>query len=212
MEAPREAITNLLIRFGEGDRAASDQLLDAVYGELRRLARRNRFRWQGPDTPSETSLVHEAYLRLVDDDRISWQNRAQFFHLASLAMKNVLIDGARRRKRLKRGGEQRDLSLDDGDEGWMVESSVADADEILAVDQALERLRDSNERLADIIVCRIFGGLTVEETAKALGVSTPTVKRGYALARSWLYRELGDAPKEELDAQEPGEEEPGNRG
>ncbi len=190
VQASREAITNLLIRFGEGDRDATDELLEKVYDELRRLARRNRYRWRGPDTPSETSLVHEAYLRLVDDDRISWQNRAQFFHLASLAMRNVLIDGARRRKRQKRGGDQRDVALDVGLEGVIADSSVADADQILSVDQALTRLRESNERLAEIVVCRIFGGLTVEETAAALGVSAPTVKRGYALARSWLFREL----------------------
>ena len=187
-EASKEQITQLLVRFGEGDRDASDQLLEAVYNELHRLARRNRYKWRGPDAPSETSLVHEAYLKLVDDTKISWQNRGQFFYLASLSKKNILIDNARRRKRLKRGGDQVQVTLDDS-----FEDLSRSADEILAVDQALGRLREDNERLAKIVECRIFGGLTVEETAEALDVSTPTVKRGYSVARAWLYKELSDS-------------------
>lgn len=178
-------VTALLLELGEGKREALDRLLPLVYGELHALARAQRYRWRGPDSPSTTSLVHDAFLKLVDQTRIEWQNRRQFFYLASLAMRHVLVDNARRNHRHKRGGGRPHVPVDD-----VPLVSEERGEELLALDEALTRLKDEDERLGRIVECRFFGGLTVEETAEALSLSPATVKRGWTLARGLLYQAL----------------------
>ena len=182
----RQDITDVLLELGR-DRSAMDRLLPMVYDELLTLARGQRASWDGFERPGTTSLVHEAYLKLVDQTRVDWRSRAQFFYVASRAMRSILIDNARWHHRRKRDGGIR-VELE---ETHLVTRQRAE--ELLAIDRALARLSASEDRLGRIVECRVFGGLTVEETAEALEVSPATVKRGWNLARAWLYRELGGA-------------------
>lgn len=182
--APGDDITRLLREMASGTPDAGSRLLDVVYDELRQLARRHRARWN--QAPLGThSLVHEAYFKLVDQTHVQWQSRGQFFAIASHAMRSVLVDNARHWQRLKREGGRERVDLDDG---MLV--SEARSEEVLALDAALDRLKAVEPRLASIVECRFFGGLTVEETGDALGISPATVKRDWVAARTWLYREL----------------------
>jgi len=185
-------ITRLLRRLDgapEDDRrTVLSELMPLVYGELKALARANRYRWNGVESPGTTSLVHEAYLRLAGQDQIDYSNRRRFFALASKAMRSILIDNARWHSRQKRGGGRRPAALE---ESMLV--SAERSEELLALDEALIDLESREPRLARIVECRCFGGLTVEETADAIDVSTATVKRGWSLARTWLYRALRSA-------------------
>lgn len=183
-------ITVLLRELSEAsDRAEQsrvvEQLVPRVYGELKMLARANRVRWEGHRHPGTTSLVHEAWVKLVGDEDASFPSRGHFFALASRAMRSILVDNARRFQREKRGGGVEPLPLD---ENRFV--SARRSRELLALDDALQDLEDRRPELARIVECRCFGGLTIEETASALGVSPASVKRRWALARTWLYREL----------------------
>lgn len=182
-------ITRLLARLDEpGDdlrAAVLEQLLPLIYGELKDLARANRYRWSGDRAPGTTSLVHEAYLKLAAQTRPGFVNRRQFYAIASRAMRSILIDNARWLGRQKRGGGQAPAALQ---EPMLV--SAGRSEELLALDEALERLDRRQPRLARIVECRCFGGLSVDETAEALEVSPATVKRGWSLARALLYREL----------------------
>jgi RNA polymerase sigma factor (TIGR02999 family) len=184
-------ITRLLERLddepGEGREAVLQELMPLVYGELKALARSNRYRWSGVESLGTTSLVHEAYLKLARSPT-ELTNRRQFYALASKAMRSILIDNARWHSRQKRGGGRRPAALE---ESMLV--SAERSDELLALDEALGDLEDREPRLARIVECRCFGGLTVEETAEALDVSSATVKRGWSLARTWLYRALKSA-------------------
>lgn len=186
---PRAHVTSLLIELGQGRSDAVARLLPLVYDELHALARAQRFRWRDPDAPGTTSLLHDAYLKLVDQSQVDWQSRGQFFCIASLAMRSILVDNARRRQRQKRGGGQARIPLD---AARLV--SEARGEELLALDEALSRLQQRDANLARIVECRFFGGLTIEETAEAIGVSPATVKRGWSLARALLYRELKGQP------------------
>lgn len=181
-------VTELLLRLEGDDRAALDRLVPIVYEELRSLAHRHRRRWEGGRSPGTTSVVHETYLKLVDQDRIDARSRAQFLALASRVMRSVLIDNARWHSRQKRGGDARRVPLDEE-----VLVSEERADEILALDEALQRLETMDDRLGRIVECRFFGGLTIEEAADAIGVSPASIKRGWNLARAWLYKELRPA-------------------
>jgi RNA polymerase sigma factor (TIGR02999 family) len=182
-------VTPLLNRAGRGDQTALERLFPLVYEELRILAHRHRRRFPDQRAPGTGSLVHEAYLRLADQKRIDWQGRAQFFALASKAMRSILIDNARRFGRQKRAGSARHVPIE-GD----VPASEERSDELISLDQALTRLEKQDERQSRIVECRFFGGLTVEETAEALNISPATVKRDWDEARSWLYKEMrGDA-------------------
>jgi RNA polymerase sigma factor (TIGR02999 family) len=156
-----------------------------VYDELLRLARAHRARLGDGRAPGTASIVHEAYVRLADQDRIDSESRAQFFALASRVMRSVLVDNARWHQRKKRGGGADAVPLD---EELLVSESRSE--DLLAIDEALVRLESRDERLGRIVECRFFGGLTVDETAEALGVSSASVKRGWNLARAWLYRDL----------------------
>jgi RNA polymerase sigma factor (TIGR02999 family) len=179
-------ITQFLAALRGGDRDAFGAVFPLVYDELRRMARR-RMRGERPGhTLSPTALVHEAYLKLAGLDRIEWRNRAQFFALAAQAMRQVLVDHALRRRAQKRGGGQVHVTLDDGARG-----PTPAVEEMLALDEVLRRLEGIDERRARVVECRFFGGMDVEETAVALGVSQATVKRDWSYARAWLNRELG---------------------
>ena len=183
-------VTQLLLDLGAGDPEAMDRLLPIVYDELHRLAHRQR-RGERPDhTLNTTALVHEAYLKLVRLDRLQWQNRAQFFALAAQAMRRVLITYAERRRAQKRGGGAPKVPLDEN-----VLLTDQQSEELLALDEALGRLKALSERQHAVVECRFFGGLTVEETGAALGIAPATVKRDWALARAWLNRELRALPE-----------------
>jgi RNA polymerase sigma factor (TIGR02999 family) len=183
---PPHDITELLLSWSGGDRDAPAKLMPLVYDELRRLARDHLRRERPGHTLQPTALVNEVYLRLVDQRRVSWQTRAQFFGLAAQLMRHVLVDHARSRAAAKRGGPAHKLSLD---EACMAPEEVAA--ELVALDEALVRLAAVDERKSRVVEMRFFGGLSVEETAEALGVSDKTVMRDWRIAKVWLHRELG---------------------
>ncbi|HIG74934.1 MAG TPA: sigma-70 family RNA polymerase sigma factor [Bacteroidetes bacterium] len=185
---PAGDVTALLAESRAGDSAAADRLLSAVYDELHRLAKVHRSRSRRDATLNTTALVHEAYFKLVDGDRLPFDGRAHFFSAAARAMRQVVVDDARKRGRIKRGGGERPTSLD------RVGEPAADepATEILALDEALRTFETLDPRAARVVECRYFAGLTVEETAEALGVSPTTVKREWAAARAWLYRAMSE--------------------
>jgi RNA polymerase sigma factor (TIGR02999 family) len=180
-----EPVTQLLVAAGRGDVGAAGRLWSVVYDELRRLAR-HQLADEGPACIFESaSLIHEAFLRLVGDEPVEWANRRQFFAAAARAMRRIRIDDARRRGRIKRGGAQKPQAL--GGEPPAFDNDPA---EILAVDEALKRLEAAAPRQAEIVMLRYFGGLSVDETAEALGVSPRTVDYEWRFARAWLHREL----------------------
>jgi RNA polymerase sigma factor (TIGR02999 family) len=185
-------VTRLLDALERGDNSAVDGLFPLVYEELRAVAHRQRRRWQGDDTLNTTALVHEAYLKLVDQSQASWESRAHFFATASKAMRHILMNYARDRRAQKRGGDQPRLSLEELSERLEGDVALSDdnADLLLALGEALERLERVNERQSRIVECRYFGGMTVQETAAALGISTATVSRGWALAQVRLYQDM----------------------
>jgi len=178
-------ITELLIAHGGGDAAALQRLVPLVYDDLRRLARVQLRRRRPGDTLDTNGLVHEAYLRLVDQSRASWRDRGHFFAVSSLAMRQIAVDHARRRARVKRGGGQVDVPLEQ-----VSEPAAREAAHILELDEALSRLEAVDARLARIVECRYFAGLSEQETADAVGVSLRTVQREWFKARAWLRREL----------------------
>jgi len=178
-------VTRLLYELSGGNRAAVDELTPLVYQELKRLARLQLRRERLGHTLQVTALVHEAYLKLVDQRAVTWQNRAHFFGVAAQVMRRILLDYAKTRDRSKRGGGAQKISLDDA-------LAISDdrASELVEIEDALTRLEVFDPRQAKIVELRFYGGLTVEETAEALGVSAPTIKREWAMARAWLHREL----------------------
>ena len=182
-------VTQLLLEWSVGDRSAGDVLLSAVYTELHHQASRAMRRESGDHTLQTTALVHEAYLRLIDQRRVEWRNRAHFFGVAAQLMRRILVDHARRRSAGKRGNRARHLTLDEAD-GVAVDSTGDGGIDVLGLDDALQRLATLDQGQARIVELRYFGGLTIEDTAVALDVSPATVKREWAIARAWLRREL----------------------
>lgn len=178
-------VTALLVAWSNGEAAAGTRLMDAVYTELRQIARVHLRRERGGHSLPPTALVHEAYLKLVDQRRVQWQNRVQFFAVAARVMRRLLVDHARSRNAQKRGAAVT-VSLTDVDPGIDPPSP-----DILALDEALAKLTALDPRQATLVELRFFGGLTVEEAAEAMDVAPITVKRDWTMARSWLYRELG---------------------
>jgi RNA polymerase sigma factor (TIGR02999 family) len=176
----------LLIQLTDGNRAVLDELLPLIYGELRGLAANYLRRERAGHTLQPTALVHEAYMRLVDQKQVRWQNRAHFFGVAAQMMRRILVDHARGHNAEKRGSEFHKLSLD---EGFDV-SSDERAAELVALDDALTALAAIDEQKSRIVELRFFGGLSVEETAEVLGVSAPTVKRQWRMAKAWLYGQV----------------------
>jgi RNA polymerase sigma factor (TIGR02999 family) len=182
-------ITALLHAHAAGDAAALEQLLPRVYGELRRIARIRLRRERSSHTLAATDLVHEAYLKLLPVERVDWRSRAHFFAIASRAMRNVLVDHAVRRGAAKRGAGATALTLEDHDA-----ASEQPLDDLIALSEALTRLEQLDARQAQVVECRYFGGLTLEETAEALKTSPATVSRDWTFARAWLHNELAGTP------------------
>lgn len=177
-------ITGLLDDWSRGDRRALDRVLPVVYAELRRIAHRQLRNERPGHTLQPTALVHEAYLRLVDQHSVGWQNRAHFFGVAAQVMRRILVDHARRQAAKKRGDGAQRVALDD------VPATARDDVPVLALDRALERLARLDPGLARIVELRAFGGLTIDEAAHVLDVSASTAKRDWRTARAWLMREL----------------------
>jgi len=178
-------VTRLLQAWRSGDEGALGQLMPLVYGELHRLAGRYMAAEQSGHTLQTTALVHEVYLRLVDAQKIDWQNRAHFYALCARLMRRILIDFARSRNYQKRGGHFAHIQLDEA-----ATVSAVVGSELLAVDEALKQLAKVDARKSEVVELRFFGGLTAEETAAALQVSAETVMRDWKLAKAWLLREL----------------------
>jgi RNA polymerase sigma factor (TIGR02999 family) len=181
--------TELLLRAGAGEAGAVERMFPVVYDELRRIAHRHLARESTGRTLATTELVHEAYLKLIDQTRVEWNGRAHFLGVAAIAMRRILVDRARGRARLKRGGAHASVPLESVDL-----SADERADLVVALDEALDRLRLLDGRQARVVECRFFGGMSEEETAAALGVGLRTARRDWAKARSWLYTELYDEP------------------
>ena len=180
-----ESISQLLLRWSDGDSSAREKLMPLVYNELRRLARKYLRHERANHTLQPTALVNEAYLRLVDQHSVLWQNRAQFFGLAAKLMRNILVDHARSREAAKRGGQHYSVSVSELDR--VSKSSEVD---LVVLHEALERLAAYDNQKSRIVELRFFGGLTIEETAEVLGISHATVERDWKMARAWLRREL----------------------
>jgi RNA polymerase sigma-70 factor, ECF subfamily len=187
-------LTHLLQRHRMGDDEAFDELVAIAYDELRRVARGQLVRRGTPGTLSPTSLVHEVYVQLKDERGVDWQDRGHFFAISARAMRRILVDHARRRGAKKRGDGMPIFALTDIDPAIDPHTNQGDhADRILAIDQAVTALGRVQARLAQLVECRYFAGLTEEETAEALGVSVRTVQRDWIRARAWLLKTLGDS-------------------
>jgi len=186
MAAPlSKGVTELLVDFTDGDHEALDKLIPLVYEELRRLARHYLRRERANHTLETTALVHEAYLRLVEQKNSNWQNRAQFFGVAAQMMRRILVDYARSHRASKRGGSYRRLSL--SETAILYEDKNAD---LIVLDHMLDRLAVVDPQQSRVVELRIFGGLTVEETAEVMGISSRTVKREWSMARAWLHQQI----------------------
>jgi len=193
MTRPPHEVTQLLVAWSDGDRAALDELTPLVYEELHRLAHNHMGRERQGHTLQTSALVNEAYVRLIDQRNVRWQNRAQFFSIASRLMRRILIDHARSHQYAKRGGGTRRVSLDEA-------AVVAEeqATELVALDDALKSLEAIDPRKCQVVELRFFGGLSVEESAEVLGVSAVTVMRDWSTAKAWLQREM----EKEVSAEE----------
>ena len=176
-------VTQLLVAWGNGDQAARDQLMPLVYAELHRLAHRHIKRERPGHTLQTSALVNEAFVRLVDQRDVHWQSRAHFFGIAAQMMRRILVDYARKRRFAKRGGNQLQVSLNEE----LVAANQRSA-EVVLLDDALTQLAEIDERKSKVVELKFFGGLSIEETAEALGVSPGTVMRDWTLAKAWLRR------------------------
>ena len=188
-ESPDPRLTQLLQAWQQGDAPAGERLVPLVYAELRRIARMKLSAERGSHTLQPTALVHEAWLRLMQQHGAGWQNRAQFFAIAAQAMRRILVDHARRRQAAKRGAGEQVVDVDDLAD--VLVSPVPD-EQLMALDAALEQLTAIDHRQAKVVELRFFGGLSVEETSEVLGLSPTTIKREWATARLWLFRAINE--------------------
>lgn len=186
-ELSQQNITLLLEDCIKGKKGAVDELLPQVYNELRKISSKYLHDEYRNHTLQTTELVHEAYIKLIGDQNISWQNRAHFFGIAAQSMRQILVDHARKRKSLKRGEGKGNISLDE-----VFEVSEKTDDQIIALDEALKKLESLEERSSKIVELRYFSGLTIEETAEVLNISPATAKRDWNFAKAWLYREIAN--------------------
>ena len=191
-DAEQQTVTRLLQELRTGNRQAFGDLLPRVYDELHQLAQRQRRQWVGNETLNPTALVHEAYLRLVEQSAPQWASRPHFLAVASTAMRQILLDYAKRMHAAKRGGGQPPVPLHEVEEALRSEEDLSEAgsEALLALDDSLRRLEQQDRRQSRIVECRFFGGMSIDETAEALGISPATVSRGWAMAQAWLYRDL----------------------
>ena len=198
METSTGEVTRLLQDCSQGNREALDKLLPLVYNELRRLAH-SYLSHERPDlTLQTTALVHEAYLKLIDQHSVNWENRAQFFAISAQAMRRILLDNARRHTAAKRGSGGQKISLDD-----VATLSVDSANEsLIALDLALRKLETIDDAQSKIVELRYFGSLTIEETAAVLKISPSSVQREWTVARAWLYKAITGTPDSAIDANE----------
>jgi len=187
LASPSHEVTQLLLEWNEGKADVLEKLMPLVYKELCRLARQYLNKERAGHTLLTTDLVHEAYLRLIDQKRVKWQNRAHFFGIAAQLMRRILVDHARGKKRIKRGDGTQRVSLNQ-----VATTSYESKVDILAIDEALRRLAELDERKAKVVELRFFGGLEIEEVAEFLALSPITVSRDWKLAKAWLHRALTD--------------------
>jgi len=178
-------VTRILNAIEQGDAKAADELLPLVYEELRLLAARKMAQELPGQTLQATALVHEAYIRLVGNETQKWENRHHFFTAAAEAMRRILVENARRKKRLKRGGDRQRVDLDDA-----TLSIEAPSDDVVALDESLTKLAEENGAIADVVKLRYFAGLSLEQISEIVGISRRTVSSYWAYARAWLYREM----------------------
>jgi RNA polymerase sigma factor (TIGR02999 family) len=190
-DARQHVLDRLLLELKAGNREAFSELLPLVYDELHHIASRQRQQWDGEETLNTTALIHEAYLRLADQTAPEWQSPPHFLAVASTAMRQILIDYAKRKRASKRGGGQQRVPLHE------IEAALADTGNVdarsaalIALDDSLRRLEDHNRRQSRIVECRFFGRMTIEDTATALGIAPATVGRDWTAAKAWLYRDL----------------------
>lgn len=181
-----QSITKMLREWSDGSREALDDLLPLVYDELHRQAARYLRRERQDHTLQTTALIHEAYLKLIDQRSTNWESRTHFFAIAAQAMRRILVDYARKKHRGKRGGAETDLTLDEAALLVSKEKSV----DLVALDEALTRLATEDEQQARVVELRYFGGMTLDETANALNISAATIARDWMMAKAWLHREL----------------------
>lgn len=190
--AETREVTRLLDELKAGENNALGELFPLIYDELHNLAHVQRRHWVGDHTLNTTALVHEAYIKLVNQSELKWDNRSHFYGVASKAMRHLLVNYAESRKRQKRGGEFKKISLESE---FMPKDdlfSLSDdrLDMLITLNDALKKLAALSERQASIVECRFFGGMNIEETAEALQLSPATVKRGWSVAKTWLYKEI----------------------
>ena len=187
--AEDDPVSEALLAYRQGTPGGFDRLVTLVYDDLRRIARRQLGRLRPGQTINSTGLVHEAYLKMVDQSRVSLQDRSHFFAVSARAMRQILVDHARRRGRRKRGGDPKPTTLDDA-----MTPIAADAERILLIHDALDRLTAVDARLTQVVECRFFAGYSEDETAEILGVSARTVRRDWMRARAWLHELMQGAP------------------
>jgi RNA polymerase sigma factor (TIGR02999 family) len=191
-DVPQAEITGLLKRWQAGDRQALDEVTPLVYRELHKMASRYLSRERPDQTLQSTALVHEAFLKLVDQRRVDWQSRSHFFGLAARLMRRILVDHARHTRRIKRGGDWQKVQLDDAPEPG---SSGPDPADVITLDRAMQELEQFDPRQCRIVELRFFAGLSVEETAEAMQLSPATIKREWTIARAWLYQRMASIPE-----------------
>lgn len=185
MENPHD-VTQLLLKWSQGEQGAMEELLPLVYRELHKIAHRYLNKERGEHTLQTTALVHEAYIKLIDQNRVQWQNRAHFFGIAAQAMRRILVDNARQRLSGKRGSGAEKISIESNE----IDISDEKASNLIELDFALKKLAELDPNKARLVELRYFGGLSLEETAEVLGVSRPTVIRQWRIAKAWLYKEI----------------------
>lgn len=179
-------VTQLLLKWSSGNKDAFGELLPLVYRELQKIAHRYLIRERNSNTLQTTALVHEAYIKLIDQNRVQWQNRAHFFGIAAQAMRRILVDNARQRLADKRGKGAEKVSIDEG----MIDISDERAGNLVDLDEALKKLAEIDPQKSQLVELRYFGGLSIEETAEVLGVSVATINRQWRTAKAWLYNEV----------------------
>ena len=191
-EAEQHAVNHLLHELRAGNRDAFSKLLPLVYGELHQIAGRHRKQWDGEDTLNTTALVHEAYLRLADHSSPHWQSYPHFLAVASTAIRQILLDYAKRKRAAKRGGGYHQVSLSEIETALSTPGTFSDgrSDAVIALDDSLRRLEQLDRRQSQIVECRFFGNMSIQDTATALGIAPATVGRGWVMAKAWLYRDL----------------------